>query len=64
MNSDGHIHKLIANVTPSWHCITTHLDAPDQQTAQTFAYIEKVTLADHQLLTCIRSDATGFYLPS
>jgi len=29
-----------------WHCVKTHLNAPDQQTAKTSAFIEVITRFD------------------
>lgn len=33
-------------------CIDTHLNAAHQQTAQTSAFTEVLTLVDHQLIKC------------
>ncbi|KAL0160075.1 hypothetical protein M9458_043800, partial [Cirrhinus mrigala] len=42
--------KMIADVLPPWHCVNTHLKAPDQQTAKAYAFIEALRLADDQLI--------------
>ncbi|KAI2645632.1 Myocyte-specific enhancer factor 2D [Labeo rohita] len=41
---------MIADVLPPWHCVNTHLKAPDQQTAKAHAFIEALRLADDQLI--------------
>lgn len=41
---------IIAGRLPLWHCVNTQLNAPDQQTAQTSAFIEMLTFADDQLI--------------
>ena len=41
---------IIADVFPPWHCVDTHLNAPDQQTTKTLTFIEEISLADDQLL--------------
>jgi len=38
--------QIISDVFPPWHCVNTHLNAPDQQTVKTSAVIEVLTLAD------------------
>ncbi|MEE6526683.1 hypothetical protein FKM82_027469 [Ascaphus truei] len=56
--------KIIADVFPPWHCVNTHLNAPDQQTAKTSTFIEEVTLADDQLIKDICLAAPVCYLAS
>ncbi len=56
--------KIIADVLTPWHCVNTHLKAPDQQTAKTSAFIEVLTLADDQLIKGIRLAVSDCYLPS
>ncbi|MEE6522716.1 hypothetical protein FKM82_021325 [Ascaphus truei] len=46
MGSNNCFSKIIADVFPPWHCVNTHLNAPDQQNVKTPAFIEMVTLAD------------------
>jgi len=53
-----------AGVFPPWHCVNTKLNASDQQTNETAAFIEALTLADDQIIKCIYLAATGCYLPS
>ena len=53
MGSNNCFSTIIADGLPPWHCVNTHLNAPDQQTAKTSAFIEVVTLADDQLLKVI-----------
>jgi len=45
--------KIIAYVFPFWHCMDTHLNVPDEQTAKTSAFIEVLTLTDDQLIKYI-----------
>ena len=54
----------IAYVFPPWYCANTHLNALDQQTAKTSAFIEVVTLAVDQLLKGIWLAAPGSSLAS
>ena len=52
----NHFFSMItAYVFPPWHCVNTHLNAPDQQTAKSLAFIEVITLADNQLLEVFNS---------
>ncbi len=39
--------KIIADVLPPWHCVNTHLKAPDSIKTSAF---EVLTLADEQLI--------------
>ncbi len=39
-----------SNPLTPWHCVNTHLNASDQQTAKTSAFIEVLTLANDQLI--------------
>ena len=55
---------IIADMFPPWHCVNTHLNAPDQQPAKTLAFVEAVTLADAHLLKGIWLAALGCYLAS
>ena len=43
------VSTIIADIFPPWHCVNTHLNVPDQQTAKTLASIEVITLADQFL---------------
>ena len=54
--------KSVTDVCPPWHCVKTHLNAPDQQTAKSSAFIEVLRAADNQLIKCIWSAATDNYL--
>jgi len=62
MDSNNWFSKIIADVFPPWNCVNTHHDAADQQTAKMSAFIEVLTLADHQLMKCIWLGALGCYL--
>jgi len=46
------LENIFYSVFPPWHCVNTHLNAPDQQTAKSFA-LTLVTFADGQLIKCI-----------
>ena len=46
IGSNNYFCKIIADVFPPWHCVNTHLNAPDQQTDKPSAFIEVLTLAD------------------
>ena len=59
MGSNSCFSKIIADVFPHWHCVNTHLNAPDQQTGKTSAFIEVLTLTDDQLIKCIWLAAPG-----
>lgn len=37
--------KIIVDVFPTWHCVSTHLNTTDQQTPKSPAFIELLTLA-------------------
>lgn len=45
--------KILADVFALWHCVNSHQKAPDQQTVNTWAFIEVLTLADDLLLTLL-----------
>jgi len=62
MGSNNRFSKIIADVFPLWHCVNTHLNAQDQQTDKTSAFIEVLTLTDDQLIKCVLSTAPGCYL--
>jgi len=64
MGSHNCFSKIIADVFPLWNCVSTQLNAPDQQTAKTSAFIELVTIADDKLLKGIRLAAPGCNLSS
>ena len=51
MGSNSCFSKIIADVFPPWHRVNTHLDAAEQQTDRTSAFIELLTLTDDQLET-------------
>ena len=44
MGSNDCVSKISADVFPPWHCVDTHLNAPEQQTDLTSAFIEVLTL--------------------
>lgn len=54
--------KAIFDVFPPWHCVNTHLNLPDKQTARTAAFIEVCTSADCQFMKS-RSSKRAFVLP-
>ncbi len=62
--SNNRFSKIIADVLPLWHCVNTHLKAPDQQTAKTSTFIEVLTLGDDQLVKGIWLSVSDRYLPS
>ena len=43
MASNNCFSKIIADVFPPWHRVNTHLDAAEQQTDRTSAFIEELT---------------------
>jgi len=45
--------QLIYLYFPFRRCVNTHLNAPDQQTAKTSAFIVVISLADGQLIKYI-----------
>ena len=47
MGGNNGFTTITADVFPPSHCVNTNLNAPDQQTAKTSAFIDVVTLADH-----------------
>lgn len=51
MNSNKCFSKIIADIFLPWHHVKIHLNAPDKQTAKTYAFIEMLTLADDQTKT-------------
>ena len=52
MGSNDCLSKINADVVPSWHCVNAHLDAPEQQTDKTSAFIEVLPLVDNNLIKC------------
>jgi len=46
MSSNNCFSKIIADVFPPLDCVNTRLNAPDQQTAKTYACIEVLRLDD------------------
>ena len=52
MGSNSCFSKIIADVFPPWHLVNIQLNAPDQQTANTSAFIEVITLTDDELIKC------------
>lgn len=44
-----------------WHCVNTHLDAPDQKTARTSGFIEVLNQATDQLMKYIWLSPPGCY---
>ena len=61
MGSNNCFSKIIADVFPPWHRVNTHLNAAEQQTDKTSAFIELLTLTDDQLISALISSC---YLPS
>jgi len=55
MGSNNCFSKIIADVFPPWHRVNTHLDAAEQQTDQTPAFIEVLTLTEDQLIRALIS---------
>ena len=55
MSSNSYFSKIIADVSPPWHRVNTHLDAAGQQTDKTSAFIELLTLTDDQLISALIS---------
>ena len=53
MDSNNRFSMITVDVFPPCHCVNTHLNAPDQQTAKTLAFIEVFILADDQSLKSI-----------
>jgi len=51
MGSNSCFSKIIADVVPPSHRVNTHLDAAEQQTDTTVAFIELLTLTDDQLIS-------------
>lgn len=46
MSSNNGFSEIIAGVSPPLYCVNTQLEAPDQQTAKIYVFIEVSTLAD------------------
>jgi len=44
---------LLTTLVLELHCVNRHLNAPDQQTGQTSAFLEALTLTDDHLIECI-----------
>ena len=55
MGSNSCFSEIIADVFPPWHRVNTHLDAAEQQTGRTSAFIEEFTLTDDQLIRALIS---------
>ena len=55
MGSNSCFSKIIADVFPPWHRVNKHLDAAEQQTDKTSAFIELLTLTDDQLIRALIS---------
>ena len=53
MGSNNCFSKIIADVFPPWHRVNTHLNAAEQQTDQTSAFIAVLTLTDDQLISAL-----------
>jgi len=53
IGSNSCFSKIIADVFHPWNSVSTHLNAPDEQTAKTFAFIEVLALVDDQLTKSI-----------
>lgn len=62
MSHSSRFSKLLADVFALWHCVNSHQKAPDQQTVNTWAFIEVLTLADDLLLTLLIYMAMTLYL--
>ena len=52
MGSINCFSKVIGNVFPPWQCVNTRLNASDQQTDKTSAFIELLMLTDDQVIKC------------
>ena len=50
MGSNSCFSEIIADVFTPWHRVNTHLDAAEQQTDRTSAFVELLTLTDDQLI--------------
>ena len=61
MGSNNCFSKIIADVFPPWRRVNTHLNAAEQQTDKTSAFIEVLTLTDDQS-SVHWSAAPGCYL--
>ena len=61
MGSNNCFSKIIADVFPPWHRVNTHLNAAEQQTDKTSAFIEVLALTDDQLIESIGLAAPGCY---
>ena len=55
MGSNSCFSRITADAFPPWHCVNTHLNAPDQQTDKTSAFREVLTLTDDQLISALIS---------
>ena len=55
MGSNSCFSEIIADVFPPWHRVNTHLDAAEQQTDRTSAFIELLTLT--QLISALISSS-------
>ena len=55
MGSNNSFSKIIADVFPPGRRVNTHLDAAEQQTDRTSAFIELLTLTDDQLISALIS---------
>lgn len=45
--------KIIADDFAPWHCVSTHLNAPPQQTAKTSPVMVMATFAAYKVIICI-----------
>ena len=63
MGSNKCFSEINVDVFPTWHRVNTHLDAAEQQTDRTSAFIELLTLTDDQLISALISSLAAS-LPS
>ena len=61
MGSNSCFSKVIADVFPPWHRVNTHLDAAEQQTDRTSAFIELLTLTDDQLIRALINNTCLYF---
>lgn len=46
MSSNGYFFKIIADTFPPWHCVNTHLNAPNHKTAKTSAFTHLLMISE------------------
>jgi len=62
MDSNNCLSKTTADVVPPWHCVNTHLDALDQQTAKNSTFIKLVTLTEDQIIKDVDCNFSSQFL--